>query len=191
MKIDQRRYNDNSREWHHEMLEKRKEALFKTCQKILSKNEPRTFTHIANLMKLSFEKNVSLSAQTISQNSIYRDIFNNFFDNELMNSSEKKFNPKSNVELQHELHQLKTKNIILKREIKLLRHHIQKSNLNIDSNQDISYTTINETAIALSKQLIQELTILGDFYWDNVGLKRERDGKLFITNESASLLEIK
>lgn len=193
MKIDRRTYNDNSRDWNNKIQEERKKALKEVCNIIILKDEPRTFAHVAKIMKLKFDKNIAITAQTISQNYTYRKIYETaFLSNNIENNQKKrKHDPKSTIELKHELHSQKVQNKKLHREINILRHQIKQSNIKPIQNEyqisDINIANIQKEAIAT---LIKELLYLGDFFISQEGLKRERDHAIILSNKILVVLDI-
>ncbi|AXX95690.1 hypothetical protein [Arcobacter ellisii] len=192
MKIDKRKYNDNSREWNNTKVEERKLALKVTCQKILKLQEPITFSHIAKTMKLLYEKNITLSAQTISQTNIYRSICNDILNIDDIPEKKRKIENTSRIELSNELHKKKILISQLTRENKILRERIQKSNIPENTFSEYSINTrIDKVSIEIINILINELIKLGDFYIDRNGLIRETDGKIFISNQILELFNIK
>lgn len=195
MKIDKRSFNDNSRNWNDEMQKKREIALKEICEIILKKDEPKTFAHVSKFMKLKYHKNVAISAQTISQNITYRNIFDSVFNTNSNENKEiikkRKHLPKSVVELKHELHSEKIKNKKLRREIEILRHQIKQSNIELIQNKhEISNENITKIYIETINTLIKELQYFGDFFIDNDGLKRDRDNYLILSNKIINLLGI-
>lgn len=193
--LDGRRRNDNSRAYHIERVENIKDALQDICKRIKKSGEPRTFAHVAKTMKELYEKPIVVSAQTLRENEAYRKIFDAILKDEfdMPETNIRKNNPKSNAELRNEIHKEKIKIRELRSEIKILRHQITQSN--ISTNDDHIHDMPNIDMIKqleMSNQslleLMQELSKLGDFFWDKEGFKRASDGKLFLTQQSMLLM---
>lgn len=192
MKIDKRKYNDNSREWNDTKVKERKLALKETCQKILKAQEPITFSHISKTMKLLYEKNISLSAQTISQTNIYRSICNDILNIDDIPTKKRKVENTSKIELSNELHKKKIQIAQLMRENKILRERIRKSNIPENTFNEYSINDrTKEISIEIVHTLINELIKFGDFYINKNGLIRETDGQIFISTQVLELFSIK
>ncbi|MFY4859233.1 hypothetical protein ACOTVM_01630 [Aliarcobacter butzleri] len=194
MKTDKRRYNDNSRNWNNEMQKKREEALIEICKIISLKNEPETFAHVSKLMHQKYDKHIAISAQTISQNINYRNIYDSIFvnnSNEEEQNRKRKHISKSVVEIKHELHTEKIKNTKLNREISILRHQIKQSNIkSIQNEYEISDESLTKIYMDTVNTLLTELLHFGDFFIDKDGIKRERDNALILSNKIINLLGI-
>lgn len=196
-KNDGRRNNDNSRLYHIERIEKTKNAIEDVCNRVKERDEPRTFTHVANVMKNYYEKPILVSAQTLRDNSEYRHIFEKILKDDIDDFGEvkiRKSNPKSSAELRHELHKEKMKSAKLRSDIKILKHQMKQADLATSSatyeTTDIQTLEQLEMSNKTLLQLMEELSKLGDFFWEREGFKRASDGKLFLTQKSLLLMGI-
>ncbi len=142
-------------------------------------------------MKELYQKPILVSAQTLRDNSEYRQIIDEIlkedFDN-LTNIKARKHNPKSNAELRHEIHKEKVKYAKCKSDMKILKHQIKQSNISSPDNfyntPDIQVLEQLEMSNISLLQLIKELSKLGNFFWDREGFKRASDGKVFLTQKA-------
>lgn len=183
MKNDRRRYNDNSRDWNNEMVEKRKIAVKETCQLILKKNEPKSFAHAATLMAEKYDKHIAISAETIAKPP-YRQIFNNELNKTESTPKKRKHNPRSTAELEHELYKEQTKNLSLNRELNLLRHQIKQADLDIHHIEHSLKKEVDRIDLNIVKAILEELLKSGHYYWKNGSLIREYDGGIILTSKN-------
>lgn len=194
---DGRRNNDNSRTYHIERVEKIKKAIEDVCNRIKERGEPRTFAHVATVMKDNYEKPILVSAQTLRENSEYRQIYEKILMDDIDNFGENKIrknNPKSSAELRHELHKEKVKSAKLRSDIKILKHQMKQAGV---SNSNTTYETTDIQTIEQLEmsnktllQLMEELRKFGDFFCDKEGFKRASDGKVFLTQNGMLLMGI-
>ena len=194
---DGRRNNDNSRVYHIERIEKIKEAIEDVCNKVKLRGEPRTFAHVAIVMKNHYKKPILVSAQTLRENSEYRRIFERLLKDDIDEFAEvkiRKNNPKSSAELRHELHKEKMKLAKLRSDIKILKHQIKQAGVEASNNayDTIDINTLEQLTMSNTTllQMMYELSKLGDFFWDREGFKRASDGKLFLTQKAMLIMGI-
>jgi len=192
---DGRSGRDNSREYHLERERKTTEALTELCQMIRRAGEPTTFAHVAT----EFQRRngeLAVSSQTLRSNPTYRDIIEKILrtgrEREGIGSIPRKNNAKSNAELRQELHSERVRYRKLQADIKILRHQIAQANIATGELQhetpDLQSVEQLEMLRSTMTQFMEELSKLGDFFWDREGFKRANDGKLFLTRKSMLLM---
>jgi hypothetical protein len=183
MKIDGRKYNDNTKKYREEKIKKNKLLVEKAVKLLASSKQKINPSSVSRTIDEYFSDEGKISATGIRKNLLYMNILEEYITNNIENNFDINVNDENISDCKKEKYKLAVKNEQLIRENKVLKQVIKQEKIEIEEISPQKQFVQQIIPIEIIKELLKMALSMGECYIKNGEVFKEEDGSLILTKQ--------
>jgi len=183
MKIDGRKYNDNTKAYREAKVKKNKLLIEKAVKLLFSSKQKINPSSVSRTIDEYFSDEGKISSVGIRKNPLYMNILEKYIMKNIENNFDINIDQENISDYKKEKYKLTVKNEQLNRENKVLRQIIKQEKIKTHDINTEKESIKQIIPIEVTKELLKIALEFGECYVKNGEVFKEKDGVLILTKK--------